>query len=163
MRQSRRLTRMENKTVQSQRNKLDEMLKTTLSQIKQMTDAETIVGKPITTPDGVTVIPVSKMTYGFGAGGSDHTSRHASNKIMFGGGGGAGIDITPVSFVVISGDKVDVLPASGTVSPTPPPAGFVSTIDKLADVLPGVFEKAEEFINKQKAKKAQKEEEERHI
>lgn len=149
--------------VQSQKNKLDEMLKTTLSKIREMTDADTIVGKPVTTPEGVTVIPVSKMTYGFGAGGSDYTSRHASNKIMFGGGGGAGIDITPVSFIVISGDKVEVLPASGTVSPAAPAAGFVSTIDKLADVLPGVFEKAEEFINKQKAKKAAKDAEKQEI
>jgi uncharacterized spore protein YtfJ len=77
--------------------------------------------------------------------------------VLFGGGGGGGIEVVPVSFIIIKGDKVDVLPAGGTA--TVPPSKIVSTIERLVDILPGVVEKLENFVEKQKEKKEAKEKE----
>ena len=77
---------------------ITKLMETTLAKVRELGDAETIIGKPGVTPDGVTVIPVSKLSCGFGTGGSDFNTRHNSNAVLFGGGGGAGVEITPVSF-----------------------------------------------------------------
>ncbi len=139
------------------KHRITEMMEATLARARELGNAETIIGKPITTPDGVTVIPVSKLTCGFGAGGSDYNSRNNGNKVLFGGGGGLGVDLTPISFIVIRGDKVDVLPASGTVAPAAGASGVVATVEKAVDALPGVWEKVETFLADRKAKKADKE------
>ena len=141
----------------AEKQKINEMLEATLSKIKELGETETIIGKPVTTPEGITVIPVSRLSCGFGAGGSDYNTRHSSNTVLFGGGGGGGIEVIPVSFIVIRGDKVDVLPATGTVSTPVPSGNLANTIEKLADTLPGVVEKLEAFLEKQKDKKAAKE------
>jgi len=140
------------------RTKIGDIMDTTLAKMREMADSDTIVGKPVTTPDGVTVIPVSKLTCGIGGGGSDYNTRHNKNQVLFGGGTGAGIDVTPVSFIVINNGKVEVLPASGTVAPPPPPfeSQLISAIDKAADSLPGVIEKVEAFLEKQRLKKEAK-------
>ena len=62
-----------------------------------MVDASTMIGDPITTPDGTVIIPVSKVSYGFASGGSDFVSKNAASKDLFGGGAGAGITLTPVA------------------------------------------------------------------
>lgn len=140
----------------AERQKISELLETTLRKIKELGETGTIIGKPVTTPEGVTIIPVSKLSCGFGAGGSDYNTRHSSSAVLFGGGGGAGIDITPVSFIVIKGDRVDVLPAAGTVVAPAPAGNIAGTIEKLVETLPGVVDKLEAFLEKQKDKKASK-------
>jgi sporulation protein YtfJ len=138
----------------AERLKVSDILESALSKMKELGETETIIGKPVTAPEGITIIPVSKLSCGYGAGGSDYNSRHNSSNVLFGGAGGGGIEVTPVSFIVIRGDRVDVLPAAGTVS-TPAPAGnLAGTIEKLAEILPGVVEKLEAFAEKQKQKKA---------
>ena len=86
----------------------------------------TVIGQPITTPDGTTLIPVSKVTFGFASGGTD------GNNIRFGAGSGAGVTISPQAFVVISNGNVRMLYVD-------PPAN--STLDKAVDLIPGIVDK----------------------
>ena len=88
----------------SEHHPIQDLMNGTVEKIKSMIDANTVVGTPITTADGTTVIPVSRVTIGFGSGGSDFQSRHSkeTTPLSFGGGGGAGVSVTPVCFLVIS-------------------------------------------------------------
>ena len=88
-------------------NDVQGLLGVSMDKIKQMVDVNTIIGEPITVPGGTVLIPVSKVAYGFAAGGSDWPSK--SNATLFGGGSGAGINITPIAFIVIREDEVRML------------------------------------------------------
>lgn len=105
-------------------------------------DVNTIVGTPITTPDGITLIPVSKVSFGFGSGGSDFPVKDKSG---FGGGNGAGIKIEPVGFLTIKDGNVRMINIT-------PPAD--TTIDRAIELIPDVIDKVEAFIEKRKADKA---------
>jgi len=105
-----------------------------------MIDANTIIGEPITTQDGITLIPVSKVVFGFAGGGTDF-SQKPDNKNGFGGGTGAGVNITPVAFVVAKGSDVSLIYI------TPP---VMSTVDRIIDSVPGVIDKVTEFISSEK-------------
>ena len=85
---------------------IESMMNTTMEKIKTMVDASTMIGDPITTPDGTVIIPVSKVSYGFASGGSDFVSKNAASKDLFGGGAGAGITLTPVAFLAIHEGEV---------------------------------------------------------
>jgi len=106
-----------------------------------MIDANTIVGDPISTPDGITLIPVSKVTFGFAGGGSDFSQKQNPVKGGFGGGTGAGVNITPVAFMVVNGKDVSLI----YVTPT-----ALSTVDRLIDTVPDVITKVTEFLDKDK-------------
>ena len=84
---------------------LSEMMSNSMSKIKDMIDVNTVIGSPITTPDGVTLIPITKVSVGYGGGGSDFVTKNypANRDNAFGGGAGAGVTITPMAFVVIRG------------------------------------------------------------
>jgi len=101
-----------------------------------MIDANTIVGDPIITADGITLIPVSKVSFGFAGGGSDFSAKQES-KIGFGGGTGAGVHVTPVAFVVVKGPDVSLIYI------TPP---VMSTVDRIIDAVPGVLDKVTDYI-----------------
>lgn len=77
---------------------LRDVMNSTMEKVREMVDANNIVGAPITTPDGVTLIPISRVSFGFGSGGGDYGKPGQNN---FGGGGGAGVKIDPVAFLVI--------------------------------------------------------------
>jgi len=98
-----------------------------------MVDVNTIVGTPIQTPDGVTLIPISKLTFGFTAGGSEFATKNQQPTApnAFGGGSGAGVNITPVAFLVVRGENAKILSVS------PPPA---SSADRIIEAVPGVIE-----------------------
>ncbi len=81
---------------------LEILVKTAIEKIRDMVDTETIIGKPITTPNGTTIIPVSKVSVGFGSGGSDIPTKQA--KDLFGGGAGGGVSIQPIAFITIMPD-----------------------------------------------------------
>ena len=85
------------------------LMDTTLEKIKQMVDINTIIGEPIVTPDGTTIIPVSKIAYGFASGGSEFGNKQQPEAKLFGGGGGAGVTINPVAFIAISHGDVRLL------------------------------------------------------
>jgi len=107
--------------------------------MREMIDANTIVGEPIVTADGITLIPVSKVTFGFAGGGSDFSEKQDKNG--FGGGTGAGVTITPVAFLIAKGEKVDII----FVTPT-----ALTTVDRIIDSVPGVIDKVTEFMGKEK-------------
>ena len=77
---------------------LSELMRSTMDKIREMVDTNTIVGQPITTADGVTLIPISRVSIGFGGGGADYGKVQPKD---FGGGSGAGVKIEPVAFLVI--------------------------------------------------------------
>jgi len=119
---------------------ISELMETTMQKVREMIDANTIVGEPITTVDGITLIPVSKLSFGFAGGGSDFPKKQEALD-AFGGGIGAGVNITPVAFIVVKGDSIKLLHVS-------PPAA--STIDRLIEVVPEVFDKVTDFVGKNK-------------
>ena len=82
------------------------ILKTTIEKVRDLVDVSTIIGEPINLPDGLTIIPISKVTYGFASGGSDFPSKN--NVELFGGAGGAGITINPVAFLVVKDGEVTI-------------------------------------------------------
>ena len=83
---------------------IKDIMETTINKIKEMGGADTITGDPIKLDNGISIIPVSKISYGFASGGSDFPSK--TQKQIFGGGGGAGVTVTPVAFIVINKDSV---------------------------------------------------------
>lgn len=117
-----------------------------MGNLKQMIDVNTIVGEPITTSDGTTVIPVSRVGFGFGAGGSEFSARpdgKAKEQPMFGGGCGGGVSVSPVAFLVVKNDNIRLLPVSDSMS----------TIDRVIDMVPEVLSKFNSFIKDMKDKK----------
>ena len=124
---------------------IEGMMDTTLEKIKQMVDVNTMIGDPITTPDGTVIIPVSKVTYGFASSGSDFPSKSQPSKDFFGGGAGAGVTLTPVAFLAISEGNVRLL----QVDP------YNSSADRVVSIVPDVVDKISEFFSKRKEEKAE--------
>lgn len=119
---------------------INELMDTTMQKVKEMIDANTIIGEPITTADGTTIIPVSKLSLGFCGAGTDFTKKHEPSS-GFGGGIGAGVKIEPVVFIVIIGESVKLLRI------TPPSE---TTLDRIIETVPEVIDKVSEFIKKDK-------------
>ena len=88
---------------------INNLMDTTLEKLKQMVDVNTVIGTPITTPDGTTIIPVSKVIYGFASGGSEFNSKKPDSENLFGGGSGAGVTITPIAFISVSNGEAKLL------------------------------------------------------
>lgn len=112
----------------------------TMAKIKEMVDVNTIIGNPITTADGTTVIPVSKVSFGFGTGGTDFASKHAQPgaPLAFGGGGGAGVTVSPVCFLIITKDGgASILGINAQAS---------NTVDRLVEMIPGAINKVSSFV-----------------
>ena len=127
-------------------NPLNELMKTTMDHLKGVTDANTIIGTPIHA-DGVTLIPVSKLSVGVGGGGSEFSTKNqAAGNSNFGGGSAASAKLEPVAFLIVSNGGVKLLP----VTPS------TSAIGKMVDTVPEVVDKVTDFIEKQQEKKAQK-------
>ena len=125
---------------------LSELMRTTLDSVRAMADANTIVGAPIQA-DGVTLIPVSKLSFGVAGGGTEFTTQtQPAGDNSFGGGSGASAKLEPVAFLVVRGESVKLLPVA------PPPA---TTVDRVIETVPEVVDKVTDFIEKQQEKKAQ--------
>ena len=122
--------------------KLPNMLETTIQKIREMVDVNTVVGTPITTPDGVTIIPVSKVSVGFGGGGSDFASKNPENP--FGGGVGGGVKVSPVCFLVVKDGNVRMLSV-------PTPAN--STTERIVEMLPDTLDKITAYLDSKKEAK----------
>lgn len=115
------------------------LLGVSLEKIKEMVDANTVIGTPITSPDGTILIPVSKISYGFASGGSDLPNKAGTD--LFGGGSGAGINITPIAFLVISNGDVKLLQLVAKPESTD---RLVNMVPDLVDKVSGLFKKKEE-------------------
>ena len=118
---------------------INEVLQTTMSKVKEMVDANTVVGQPITTQDGVTLIPVSRMSFGFATGGSDFGK---AQPWCFGGGSGAGVSVIPMAFLIVKDGNVRMLPVA------PPPG---DTISRVVDLVPDMFDRVTGYIDKKSA------------
>ena len=113
------------------------MLENTIARIREMVDISSVIGDPITVND-VTIIPISKVSVGFGGGGSDYVSKNP-NKLEnpFGGGAGGGVKITPMAFLIIRGDSVRMLPVATPAD---------TTADRLVEQIPDVLDRISAFI-----------------
>lgn len=116
-------------------NNVKNLLGISIDKIKEVVDTNTVIGDAIVSADGTMVIPVSKVSYGFASGGSDLPSKNAHS--LFGGGGGAGINITPIAFLVITNGDVRLLPVSSK------PDAF----DKAISLIPGLVDKVSGLFN----------------
>ena len=119
---------------------LPNMLEGTMARIREMVDVNSVVGEPIVTADGVTIIPVSKVSVGFGGGGSDFVSRHPNKQDNpFGGGVGGGVKVTPIAFLVIKEGNVRMLPVASAPN---------STADRVVEMVPDVLDRISAMIDK---------------
>ena len=124
--------------------KLPNMLDATIQKIKEMVDVNSVIGEPITTPDGVTIIPVSKVSVGFGGGGSDFNSKAPNKENPFGGGAGGGVKVTPICCLIIK---------DGTVRMMSVPQPANSSAERLVEMLPDTLEKINSFVETKKTPK----------
>ena len=129
---------------------LNDLMSTAMEKIRTMVDANTIIGTPIQTGE-VTLIPVSRLSFGIASGGSDFVTKNQKpeNENTFGGGSGAGAKLEGGAFLIIRGDSVRLLP----VAPSP-----ATTVDRVIDAVPQVLDKVTDFIEKQQEKKAEAQE-----
>ena len=120
---------------------LNEMMTSSMAKIKDMIDVNTVIGDPITTPDGVTLIPITKVSVGYGGGGSDFVTKNypANRDNAFGGGAGAGVTITPMAFVVIRGESVRMLPIAEPAS---------TSVDRIVEMVPDILDRVEALLRK---------------
>ena len=128
-------------------HQVDSIMKTTMDNLKNMVDVNTIIGTPIETKNETVIIPISKVCFTFASGGSEfkgETVNEYSRKekeeeiqyrLPFGGGSGAGVSIKPVAFLVVTKDTIKLLPVD-----------YDSTLDKLVDYIPDILEKGNESI-----------------
>ena len=120
------------------------ILATAIEKIKDMVDCQTIVGDAIDIGDGIKVIPISKVTYGFASGGSDFPTK--TSKELFGGGGGAGVTVSPVAFLVVNNGEVTIKYISENAAE--------NTAERIISMVPGVVDKVSDVVTKLKGDKA---------
>lgn len=126
---------------------LPNMMESTIAKIREMVDVNSVIGNPITTPDGVTIIPVSKVSVGFGGGGSDFVSKNVNKQENpFGGGAGGGVKVTPVAFLVVKDGNVRMLPVATPAN---------TTADRVVEMVPDVLDKIAAFIDSRTEKKGE--------
>lgn len=141
---------------------IEGLMITAMNSIQDMVDVNTIIGEPIETSNNVVIIPISKVSFGFAAGGSEfrgetideYTKKDKEEQVQyrlpFGGGAGAGVNINPVAFLIIQGNNVKLLPVDHT-----------SCMDKLLDYVPDLVDKANNLMNKAMQNKKEEKNKER--
>ena len=126
---------------------LPNMLDNAIAKIREMVDVNSVIGDPITTPDGVTIIPVSKVSVGFGGGGSDFVSKNVNHQENpFGGGVGAGVKVTPIAFLIVKEGNVRMLPVAAPAN---------TTADRLVEMVPDTLDKIAAFVDSRMEKKGE--------
>ncbi len=128
-------------------NSIEGVLGVSMEKIREMVDVNTIIGDPISAPNGTTIIPVSKVSFGFASGGSDLPAQAAEK---FAGGAGAGVTVKPQAFIVIKADgDVELLELGGKTSP----------MEGIIDSIPGLIGKIKDLVGKKKEEEPESEEE----
>ena len=120
------------------------LMNVTMDKIRQMADSNTIIGKPIKTDDGTTILPVSRISFGFASAGTDFDGKNVANKDLFGGGSGAGVNIQPVAFLVVKDGCVRTIQLSDGSN----------TIDRALTMLPELVDKVSALLKKEEKKGA---------
>ena len=125
---------------------IGDLMNTTMEKLREIARVDTIIGQPIQAGE-VTIIPISRLSVGFASGGSDFTSKNQKpdHDNAFGGGSGAGMNLSPVAFLIVKGDSVRLMPVA-------PPAA--NTVDRVVELVPEVIDKVTGFVEKQQEKKA---------
>lgn len=121
-------------------NNIKAIMDTTMDKLRAMVDADIITGTPIEIGN-ITMIPVSKVAFGLATGGSDFPNKNGAE--LFGGGGGAGVTVSPIAFIVISGDNVKMLPVYNELT----------TVEKVVSMAPEILQKAKELFPKKEENK----------
>ena len=128
---------MENEKV----NPIGELMQTTMENVRNILQVDTVVGDPIVTPDGITLVPISKISIGFGGGGVEFGPKRKDGPQPYGGGNATGVKIEPFGFLVIKDGVVRMINVT-------PPAN--NTVDRIIDLVPQVMDRVDAFIAKQK-------------
>ena len=115
---------------------LPNMLQDTISKIREMVDVNNVIGEPIVVGD-ITIIPVSKVSVGFGGGGSDYVKNVGTNE-PFGGGVGGGVKVNPICFLIIKDGNVRMMPVAAPAS---------TTADRIVEMVPDTLDKIAAFID----------------
>ena len=123
--------------------KLPNMLDSTIQKIREMVDVNSVIGAPISTPDGVTIIPVSKVSVGFGGGGSDFVNKSGGEN-PFGGGVGGGVKVTPICFLIVKDGNVRMMPVAEPAN---------TTADRIVEMIPDTLDKISAFVDSKTQKK----------
>ena len=124
-------------------NPISQLMQTTMDNVKNVLKVDTVVGDPIITPDGITLVPISKISLGFGGGGVAFGAKKAGDDRPYGGGNATGVKIEPIGFLVIKEGTVRM------INVTPPAS---NTVDRIIDMVPQVMDRVDNFIDKQKNK-----------
>ena len=132
---------MENKEI---KNPIGDLMQTTMDNVKSMLKVDTVVGDPIYTPDGITLVPISQISVGFGGGGVELNSKKTGDERPYGGGNATGVKINPIGFLVIKDGVIRM------INVTPPAS---NTVDRIIDMVPVVMDKVDAFIAKQNGDK----------
>ena len=117
--------------------KLPNMLDSTIQKIREMVDVNSVIGAPISTPDGVTIIPVSRVSVGFGGGGSDFVNKSGGEN-PFGGGVGGGVKVTPICFLIVKDGNVRMMPVAAPAN---------TTADRIVEMIPDTLDKISAFVD----------------
>lgn len=121
-------------------NPIGALMQNTMESVKNILKVDTVVGDPIYTPDGITLVPISKVSVGFGGGGVEFTNKNSGDARPYGGGNATGVKIDPIGFLVIKEGSVRM------VNITPPAS---NTVDRIIDLVPQVMDRVDAFIEKQ--------------
>lgn len=124
-------------------NPIGVLMQNTMESVKNILKVDTVVGDPIYTPDGITLVPISRISVGFGGGGMELSSKKPGEPRPYGGGNGTGVKIEPIGFLVIKDGSVRMVNVT-------PPAN--TTVDRLIDMVPQVIDRVDAFITKQQNK-----------
>ena len=121
---------------------IGELMQTAMTSIKDMVDVNTVIGEPVQAAGGATIIPISKVSFGYVTAGGDLTSKEQPLRtepvdFPFAGGSGAGVSVQPVGFLVISGDNIRMLPAQS-----------MTVADRMVELIPGVVEDVRNMFRK---------------
>ena len=126
----------------SENNKIQEIIKESLENIRSIIDANTVIGTPMETSNGVTIIPVSKVSVGFGGGGSDFANKTGSEP--FGGGVGGGVKVNPVCFLIVKDGNVRMMPVAAPAN---------TTADRIVEMVPDTLDKITAYLDSKKETK----------
>ena len=122
------------------KNPIGELMQNTMENVRSILKVDTVVGDPIYTPDGITLVPISKISVGFGGGGVEFNNKKVGENRPYGGGNATGVKIDPIGFLVIKDGTVRM------VNVTPPAS---NTVDRIIDLVPQVMDRVDAFIEKQ--------------
>ena len=121
---------------------VSDVLSASMEKVREMVDANTVVGTPITVNETTTLIPISKISFALASGGTDLAAKVAGQADTFGGGAGCGVKVTPVAFILVQGERVRVLPVDEPAS---------SAVERMVEQIPALVDKISDLIAGKKA------------